>query len=266
MNRFFLSLDAITCKILSLIYYTVCTYSLTTLALISVTRYKMLHMKKRVSHTIKKSAFLNIGINAFASVMCAIPSTLFMETRFTNYWNQHEYCVIIFHFTQVQTTYLSFKIIMFIIWGVLPTSIFSFFYIIFYKTLRITMIKKQKKTLFFISTLLLSFLIIQGPYIFALMFEMFLLSSKQYTCKWDIRRSIIGTIIRSLPHIHCLANPLVYAFSGTDFRQQLSYCTSCFLCNKKQFLRKRQRHLQLNSFRRKNSNMEESSDSRTTPM
>lgn len=87
--------------------------------------------------------------------------------------------------------------------------------------------EKHKKTLFFISILLLSFLLIQIPYIAILISEIAFLYMPQNTCFWLARAEILQLIIRLMPQVHCFSNPLVYAFTGGELRNRFTTCFQC---------------------------------------
>lgn len=236
MNRHFFLLDLTICRIIALMYYSACTHSFTMLALISLTRYKTIHQKTNpgIPGSVK-TAVGNMIISILASIMCAGTGIIYMDLK-KNSTVFYGHCIIKFHFSQVQSTYLILKIILCLLWAIAPTGIFSFFYAVFYKTLKNTMIAKQTRTLRLVMLLLLSFLIIQIPYTIAFIIELTLLFPKTFSCQWENRRTILTTFVRFLPHTHCIANPLVYAFSGTEFRKQLKSFIHCHLWNKKQYL------------------------------
>lgn len=241
LNRHnFYTMQIASCRVLALIYYASCTYSFSMLAVISTNRYKLLHRRKvQVLHPKHASSFTTISVFVCASLMCAAPASLFVNVTQNDQTAVVGYCVILFNYTQVQKMYLAFKLTMLLIWGVFPVLILSFFYSVFYKTLRSTDKTTQKKTLFFVSMLLLSFLVIQIPYIVVTLFELSLFFPKRFDCQWNFKRLFISIIVRFIPHVHCLANPIIYALSGTEFREKISACIHCELFDKKQFLRQK---------------------------
>lgn len=234
------ALQVTSCRILALGYYASCTYSFSMLAVISTDRYKLLHRRKVVApRGSNASSLTTISVFVCASLMCAAPASLFVNVVRDNRVTHTGQCAIFFHHTQVQKIYFAFKLTMLLVWGVFPVSILSFFYAVFYKALKSTARTMQKKTLFFIYMLLLSFLIIQVPYIIATLFELSLFFPKAFDCQWNSRRLFISIIVRFIPHVHCLSNPIIYALNGTNFRDKISACLHCDLYDKRRFLRQR---------------------------
>nr|QBQ65415.1 GCR [Human betaherpesvirus 6A] len=216
-NRFF-------CQLVYFIYHAVCSYSISMLAIIATIRYKTLHRRKKTESK-TSSTGRNIGILLLASSMCAIPTALFVKT---NGMKKTGKCVVYISSKKAYELFLAVKIVFSFIWGVLPTMVFSFFYVIFCKALHDVTEKKYKKTLFFIRILLLSFLLIQIPYIAILICEIAFLYMPQNTCFWLARVEILQLIIRLMPQVHCFSNPLVYAFTGGELRNRFTACFQSF--------------------------------------
>nr|ARM63225.1 U12 [Human betaherpesvirus 6]AVI08323.1 G-protein coupled receptor-like protein UL33 [Human betaherpesvirus 6B]ARM63444.1 U12 [Human betaherpesvirus 6]ARM64670.1 U12 [Human betaherpesvirus 6]AVI08564.1 G-protein coupled receptor-like protein UL33 [Human betaherpesvirus 6B] len=216
-NRFF-------CQLVYFIYHAVCSYSISMLAIIATIRYKTLHRRKQTESK-TYSTGRNIGILLLASSMCAIPTALFVQINGAKKTTGK--CVVYLSSPKAYELFLAVKIVFSFIWGVLPTMVFSFFYFIFCKALHGVTKKKHKKTLFFISILLLSFLLIQIPYIAILISEIAFLYMPQNTCFWLARAEILQLIIRLMPQVHCFSNPLVYAFTGGELRNRFTTCFQC---------------------------------------
>ncbi|APZ76241.1 g-protein coupled receptor [Murid herpesvirus 3] len=222
------------CKCIALLYYSVCTYSFTTLAIIATDRYKTLS-KRTVIRTMGKSTHFTIMLILAASLMCSAPAVLFVNI--VENGSSFGSCALIFHYSQITNMFLVFKIAICLLWGIIPTLILGFFYSVFYKALHNVCKKTYKKTLKFISMLLLSFFIIQIPYILYLIFEIHLYLQRDYTCIWNVQRIAVGTLIRFTPNLHCVSNPLIYAFAASEFREKMLDCVQCKLLNKRKYLR-----------------------------
>lgn len=222
------NLNQALCQCVLFVYSASCTYSLCMLAVISTIRYRTLQrrtLNDKNNNHIKR----NVGILFLSSAMCAIPAVLYVqvEKKKGNYGK----CNIHISTQKAYDLFIGIKIVYCFLWGIFPTVIFSYFYVIFGKTLRALTQSKHNKTLSFISLLILSFLCIQIPNLLVMSVEIFFLYIANTSCLGTIQREIVQIISRLMPEIHCLSNPLVYAFTRTDFRLRFYDFIKCNLCN-----------------------------------
>ncbi|ANC96558.1 U12 protein [macacine betaherpesvirus 9] len=217
------------CQCILFIYNASCTYSLCMLAVISTIRYRILH-RRTLNNKQTTNVKRNIGVLFVSSAMCAIPAVLFVQIHRKK--GNYGICQIYLPTQKAYELFLGIKIVFCFLWGVFPTVIFSYFYAIFCKALRNMTHNKHNKTLYFINILILSFLCIQIPYLIIMFMEIFFLYVAKTSCQEIIRKDILQSVVRLIPEIHCLSNPLVYAFTRTDFRQRLYTFLKCNLCCK----------------------------------
>ncbi|AGT99210.1 G protein-coupled receptor-like protein [Suid betaherpesvirus 2] len=229
------SLSKYTCTVLSITYFAACTSSFTIIGLISLNRYRAITVINVKKDNPNRTHIIAVLLVYVLSYMCASPAPIYTVSNDNT-------CAFEFSNEIVKSILICLKVIICMLWGVFPLAIMTFFYIRFLRVLRNkTADVKIKKTLTFVSVLIATFLVIQTPYLAALLYEMYFLTSikNRFDCSWEMERKALNTSIRFLPHVHLITNPLAYAFSGMAFRTKFMEFVRCRLCDKKNFLRSR---------------------------
>nr|WRQ19875.1 MAG: protein m33 [Herpesviridae sp.] len=245
-NRGYVSSTPDGCKFAALAYYSTCTSGFATLALISINRYRVLHQKTKTADlTSHRQTYTVLGLTWLASLMCAAPAPLYatviahddVPTEETG----HETCIIFFAYDQVKTLLAAFKILICLVWGIAPVIMMTWFYAFFYRRLRTTSYRRRGHTLAFVCMLILSFLIIQTPFVAIMIFDSYAVLNWEINCDSINKRDAAGMLARVVPNFHCLLNPVLYAFVGTDFTKRLKQCLTGKLFNRRSFLRNQNR-------------------------
>uniref|UniRef100_A0AAU7E1T0 Envelope glycoprotein UL33 n=1 Tax=Cardioderma bat herpesvirus TaxID=3141914 RepID=A0AAU7E1T0_9VIRU len=161
-----------------------------------------------------------------AALFCGVPAAIF--TTVLSHGKRdgeimHKTCVLFFDHNHVRTTLVSFKILLCIVWGFVPVCVMTWFYSFFYKKLKQAAYKKRSRTLTFICILLISFLMLQTPYVTIALFDAYALLTWPLDCEHISHREAIVTLSKVVPNIHCVINPILYAFLGNDFYNKLKH-------------------------------------------
>nr|WEG69036.1 envelope glycoprotein UL33 [Mastomys natalensis cytomegalovirus 2]WEG69174.1 envelope glycoprotein UL33 [Mastomys natalensis cytomegalovirus 2]WEG69313.1 envelope glycoprotein UL33 [Mastomys natalensis cytomegalovirus 2]WEG69451.1 envelope glycoprotein UL33 [Mastomys natalensis cytomegalovirus 2]WEG69589.1 envelope glycoprotein UL33 [Mastomys natalensis cytomegalovirus 2] len=240
-NRGYISSSPEGCKIVALAYYSTCTAGFATLALIAINRYRVIHTRTRQAAGSKKQTYCVLAITWLTSLMCASPAPLYatVMAHDTDTDTVHETCIIFFSYEQVKSVLATFKILICIIWGVTPVIMMTWFYTFFYKRLKLTSYRRRSHTLTFVSTLILSFLIVQSPFVAIMIFDSYAVIQWEITCESINIRDSVGMLARVVPNFHCMLNPVLYAFLGRDFNKRFKQCLSGKLFSRRQMLRER---------------------------
>lgn len=229
------------CKLASAMYYSSCSAGFATLALISINRYRVVHQRTRNGAGSRKQAYIILAIVWLTSIMLASPAPIY--TTVLSHDNDpiapHETCIIFFSYDQVKSSLGTFKILIAMIWGIMPVTMMTWFYIFFYKRLKLTSYRRRSQTLAFVSTLILSFLIIQTPFVGILLFDSYAVMAWDVSCDSINSRDAVATLARVVPNFHCMINPVLYAFLGRDFTKRFMQCISGKLFSRRRMLRER---------------------------
>lgn len=239
-----ITIDIYTCKLTSLLYYTSCTAGFVTLGLIALDRYRIIHMKQKSRQKTFRHSYAIIFTTWVAAIMMGTPApihtTILAHENVPVQDNEHFTCVVFFDYDQVKTLLVTFKILMCIIWGAVPVTLMTWFYVFFYRTLHKVSYKRRSRTLMFICVLLMSFLVLQTPYVVVAIFDAYALTTWELTCQNINHRETMVTLSRIIPNFHCLINPILYAFLGNDFTTKLGQCCRGELFSKRAFTRAQQ--------------------------
>lgn len=241
-NRGHVSSSPEGCKIIALIYYSTCTVGFATLALIAINRYRAIHTRTRHGAGSKKQTYCVLGVTWLTSLMCASPAPLYATVLAHDTGSNEkvfETCIIFFSFEQVKNVLASFKILICVVWGLVPVVMMTWFYLFFYKRLRLASYRRRSHTLTFVSTLILSFLIVQTPFVAIMIFDSYAVLEWDVTCESINSRDAIGMLARVVPNFHCMLNPVLYAFLGRDFNKRFMQCISGKLFSRRRMLRER---------------------------
>lgn len=232
------------CKFLSLAYYASCTAGFGTLATIAVDRYRVVNQQHGRPRTLR-NAYTVLGMTWVAAVTSGAPAPLFTtvlvydDVGVSDAGRQS--CVMFFDYARVRTFLAALKSLITIIWGVIPVVVMSCFYLFFYKNLQRTAYKRRSRTLVLICVLLLSFLVLQTPYLTVAAFDAYSLVTWELNCVNINYRRTVTTLARVIPNFHCLLNPILYAFVGNDFGNKLRQCARGDLASRRAYARSRQR-------------------------
>lgn len=234
------------CKFAALMYYCCCTAGFATLGIISMDRYRVITKKHSTGLRSYRQAYVVLTVIWISGLMCASPALLYANVVIRdNSTNQSEFshasCAIFFEYDQVKTALAAFKIMTCILWGIMPVLIMTWFYAFFYKRLRRVSYKRRSRTLLFVCVLLISFLVLQTPFVGVMIFDSYAVLSWDITCNNTNYRDAVTTIARVTPNFHCLMNPLLYAFLGNDFVAKFRQCLSGELTNRRAFVRAQQK-------------------------
>lgn len=229
------------CKIIALTYYATCTAGFATLALISLNRYRVIHQRTRSGTGSKKRTYAILSVIWLTSLMCASPAALYATVlaHDTVGTTVHETCVMFFTYEQIKTVLATFKILICLVWGIMPVIIMTWFYLFFYKRLKLTSYRRRSHTLAFVSTLILSFLVLQTPFVGIMIFDSYAVIEWDVTCDSINSRDAVGMLARLVPNFHCMLNPVLYAFLGRDFNKRFMQCITGKLFSRRRMLRER---------------------------
>lgn len=243
-NAGYITVEIHMCRFAALLYYTSCTASFVTIGIIALDRYRIIHAKNKPKRNALGYCYVTIFVLWAAATMMGTPApihTLVMaHDELQQNENGYHTCVLFFDHDQVKTLFVTFKILMCVIWGIVPVAVMTWFYVFFYKTLHRVSYKKRSKTLTFICVLLLSFLMLQTPYVIVSLFDAYALSTWSLTCDNINHREAVIALSRVTPNFHCLLNPILYAFVGNDFLAKLKQCYRGELFSKRAFTRAQQ--------------------------
>ncbi|AAK57078.1 T33 [Tupaiid betaherpesvirus 1] len=244
-NWGYLSGTAGGCKFASLLYYTSCTVGFATVALISVDRYRVIHRRKQnSSRRIYHRTYLILGLTWFIAMCCSAPAPIYTTVLAHDDLpigaRGHETCIIFFAHDLVKPVLGTFKVLLCLVWGLAPVTMMTWFYLVFYRTLRQVSYRKRSRTLMFICILLLCFLLLQTPFVAVMAFDSYALLSWDVECENTNYRDAVSVIARVVPNLHCLANPVLYAFLGNDFLKKFGQFRRGELFSRKAFAQARQ--------------------------
>lgn len=232
------------CKFLSLLYYSSCTASFITLGTVAVDRYRVIHQRNKANNKVLKHTYIVIAVTWIVALICSAPAPNFTTVLAHDSMSQnqrgHQTCVLFFAYDQVRTLLVTFKLLICVVWGAVPVIMMTWFYAFFYRTLRKVSYKRRSRTLMFICILLMSFLILQTPFLVVTSFDAYALLHWDLTCDNINHREAIVTLGRIVPNFHCMINPMLYAFLGNDFITKFKQCLSGELFSKRAFLRAKQ--------------------------
>ncbi|AFK83852.1 B33 [miniopterid betaherpesvirus 1] len=232
------------CKFATLLYYSSCTAGFASVGVISVDRYRVVHQRNRAAAKSFKNAYFVLFLIWITAVVCATPAPIYTtilrhdDVAASDY--RHETCIIFFEYGQVKTVLAAFKILISLIWGILPVIMMTWFYTFFYRTLRRVSYKKRNRTLVFVCVLLLAFLTLQAPFVVIMLFDSYAVMTWELSCENINSRDAITALARVIPNFHCLINPILYAFVGNDFVTKFRQCIRGELLDKKAFMLARQ--------------------------
>lgn len=229
------------CKIAALAYYSTCTSGFATLMLIAINRYRVIHQRTRSGAGSKRQTYAVLAVTWLASLMCASPAPLYatVMAHDTPHDLALETCIIYFSYEQVKTVLATFKILITLIWGITPVVMMSWFYVFFYRRLKLTSYRRRSQTLTFVTTLMLSFLVVQTPFVAIMSYDSYGVLSWDINCETINKRDAVSMLARVVPNFHCLLNPVLYAFLGRDFNKRFILCISGKLFSRRRALRER---------------------------
>ncbi|AGE11511.1 GP33 [Caviid betaherpesvirus 2] len=239
-NFSYMSGSTLTCKFVTLLYYASCTNGLMTLAWISMDRYRIINQRVRKDSSALKNTYKIMGATWFASLLCAGAAPMF--TTLINHDNvdpenpDYQTCVTYFRFDQIHTLLSGFTALVTIVWGIIPVMVMSWFYTFFYRTLKRASCKKRNRTIAFICILLCSFLCLQVPFTLLMMYETYVTIIWKSDCADINALKVLHYVSRLIPNMHCLLNPILYAFIGNDFITRLKECFRGELFNRRQYI------------------------------
>ncbi|APT39322.1 Cy56 [Cynomolgus cytomegalovirus] len=240
-NQHLLTASAITCKFLSLLYYSSCSVGFATVALIAADRYRVIHRRTQARQSYRNT-YLIVGLTWLIGFICATPggvyTTIVSHRDGENDVQAHTTCIMHFAYDDVYVL-MVWKLLIVLVWGVVPVIMMSWFYAFFYNTVQRTA-KKQQRTLKFVKVLLLSFIIIQTPYVSMMIFNTYATVGWSLECEDLTKRRVINTFSRLVPNLHCVVNPILYALMGNDFVTKVGQCFRGELTNRRTFLRSKQ--------------------------
>ncbi|AWV67958.1 M33 protein [Murid betaherpesvirus 1] len=231
------------CKMVAVTYYASCTAGFSTLALISVNRYRVIHQSTNKNAAgSKKKTYGVLALVWLTSLMCASPAPTYVTVLAHDGDTSdsvHETCIIFFNYDQVKTVLATFKILICIVWGVMPVVMMTWFYLFFYKRLKLTSYRRRSHTLAFVSTLILSFLVLQTPFVGIMIFDSYAVIEWDVTCESINSRDAVAMLARVVPNFHCMLNPVLYAFLGRDFNKRFMQCITGKLFSRRRMLQER---------------------------
>ncbi|AAM00684.1 envelope glycoprotein UL33 [Panine betaherpesvirus 2] len=259
-NQHLLGTNVASCKFLSVIYYSSCTVGFATVALIAADRYRVIH-RRTYARQSYRSTYVILLITWLMGLIFSTPAAVYTtvvahddkndtmnasdtsngsDTNNTN--ASYHTCVMYFVADEVYTVLMSWKVLLTVVWGVAPVVMMTWFYTFFYYTVRRTAQKKKSRTLTFVSVLLLSFVILQTPYVSIMIFNSYATGKWSLECQHQTLRLTVSTLSRLVPNLHCLINPILYALLGNDFLTRLRQCIRGQLFDRRAFLRSQQQH------------------------
>ncbi|AAZ80554.1 rhUL33ex2 [macacine betaherpesvirus 3] len=239
-NQHLLPASAVTCKFLSLLYYSSCSVGFATVALIAADRYRVIHRRTQARQSYRNT-YLIVGLTWLIGFICATPGgvyTTIVSHRDGDDAQAHTTCIMHFAYDDVYVL-MVWKLLIVLVWGVVPVVMMSWFYAFFYNTVQRTA-KKQQRTLKFVKVLLMSFIIIQTPYVSMMIFNTYATVGWSLDCNDLTKRRVINTFSRLVPNLHCVVNPILYALMGNDFVAKVGQCFRGELTNRRTFLRSKQ--------------------------
>ncbi|AUI39355.1 envelope glycoprotein UL33 [macacine betaherpesvirus 3] len=240
-NQHLLPASAVTCKFLSLLYYSSCSVGFATVALIAADRYRVIHRRTQARQSYRNT-YMIVGLTWLIGLICATPggvyTTIVAHRDGESDAQRHNTCIMHFAYDEVYVL-MVWKLLIVLVWGIVPVVMMSWFYAFFYNTVQRTA-KKQQRTLKFVKVLLLSFIIIQTPYVSIMIFNTYATVGWPMECADLTRRRVINTFSRLVPNLHCMVNPILYALMGNDFVSKVGQCFRGELTNRRTFLRSKQ--------------------------
>ncbi|AEV80398.1 envelope glycoprotein UL33 [Cercopithecine betaherpesvirus 5] len=239
-NQHLLPANAGLCKFLSLLYYSSCSVGFATVALIAADRYRVIHRRTQARQSYRNT-YLIVLLTWAIGLICATPGGVYTTiVAHADGQNDIEHNTCIMHFIYEEMYVLMFwKILIVLAWGVVPVIMMVWFYAFFYSTVQRTA-QKQQRTLQFVKVLLLSFIIIQTPYVSIMIFNAYATVGWSLECNDLTKRRVISTFSRIVPNLHCVVNPILYALLGNDFTTKVRQCFRGELMSRRSFLRSRQ--------------------------
>ncbi|QQL09849.1 Ba56 [Baboon cytomegalovirus] len=239
-NQHLLPANAVFCKIISLLYYSSCSVGFATVALIAADRYRVIHRKTQLRQSYRNT-YLIVLLTWGIGIICATPGGVYTTiVAHTDGENEQQHTTCIMHFAYDELYVLAlWKILIVLAWGVVPVIMMIWFYAFFYSTVQRTA-QKQQRTLTFVKVLLLSFIVIQTPYVSIMIFNAYATIGWGLDCSDLTKRRVINTFSRIVPNLHCFVNPILYALLGNDFAGKVRQCFRGELMSRRSFLRARQ--------------------------
>ncbi|XP_004685002.1 PREDICTED: C-C chemokine receptor type 10 isoform X2 [Condylura cristata] len=188
------------------------------LALISINRYIVFTKTRREVYSLGVAHFISVSV-WLVSLLLALPAAIYSRNR------QREgrwFCSLVFPESHAQTVKGISAVAQASLGFPLPLGIMMACYLVLGRTLLAARGPARQRALRVVVALVAAFVMLQLPYSLVLLWDTAdLLAGRERSCPSSKRKDVALVVTGGLAFLRCAVNPVLYAFLGLRFRQEL---------------------------------------------